>query len=97
MRFCRRVPSTSLPNPPNDAGERLWSASTAASRSAAIPSAGKVFFPNIGPAVTVSRVSKRTCSAGASFATNIPPTGHFVITSPSSTVRKKLSLMRRIR
>ena len=48
-------------------------------------------MPNIGPAVTVSRASNRACSAGTSFATNIPPSGHFAITSPSSTVRNRPS------
>src|SRR5262249_55544986 len=73
------------------------SASTADSRRRASPSAGKVLRPKIGPALTVSRASKRACSRGTSAATNSPPNGHFAITSPSSTRRSSPPARRRAR
>src|SRR5207248_2882620 len=46
---------------------------------------------------TVSRRSNRACSAGTSSATNSPPAGHFIITSPGSTARNRPSVSRRPR
>ena len=52
---------------------------------------------SIGPAVTVSRASKRACSITQSLATNRPPKGHFAITSPGRTRRSRPSVRRRAR